>query len=386
MRKKYTLNEMLKLYTVEKLKRIIRAAGVYGYSKLRKAQLIELVILIMQETDYLQMCFLVASDTEIKDFELAINTQVVPDKLSCRYSYWVSVGLAMEICDEEICVPIEIEEKYKRIKADKTYHKVRKRFGIIDDYALACTNLYSIIEIDKFMDIINSQNKPAFDMDEVVGYLFLRGLNRGFDMYFYMDDYIMHEYYGYDFLEGTDDYECMLSKQENKPYYIPPKERLLRYTDELYFERDQSFNNMLTFMKNNMGIDHEDALGYCSEMKLNIREGCMPGEVINGICDMGVSFKDELQMQAFMVHFMELYNNTRIWENRGYTPKELLRINQRKHNVASNKVIQFPFAVPPNTIRMPEPEEAMSVGKIGRNEPCPCGSGKKYKNCCGKNK
>jgi preprotein translocase subunit SecA len=22
--------------------------------------------------------------------------------------------------------------------------------------------------------------------------------------------------------------------------------------------------------------------------------------------------------------------------------------------------------------------------KIGRNEPCPCGSGKKYKNCCGK--
>ena len=23
--------------------------------------------------------------------------------------------------------------------------------------------------------------------------------------------------------------------------------------------------------------------------------------------------------------------------------------------------------------------------KIGRNDPCPCGSGKKYKDCCGKN-
>ena len=23
--------------------------------------------------------------------------------------------------------------------------------------------------------------------------------------------------------------------------------------------------------------------------------------------------------------------------------------------------------------------------KLGRNDPCPCGSGKKYKNCCGKN-
>lgn len=23
--------------------------------------------------------------------------------------------------------------------------------------------------------------------------------------------------------------------------------------------------------------------------------------------------------------------------------------------------------------------------KVGRNDPCPCGSGKKYKFCCGKN-
>ncbi|MBQ2470830.1 MAG: SEC-C domain-containing protein, partial [Ruminococcus sp.] len=23
--------------------------------------------------------------------------------------------------------------------------------------------------------------------------------------------------------------------------------------------------------------------------------------------------------------------------------------------------------------------------KVGRNDPCPCGSGKKYKKCCGRN-
>lgn len=27
----------------------------------------------------------------------------------------------------------------------------------------------------------------------------------------------------------------------------------------------------------------------------------------------------------------------------------------------------------------------VNKNKIGRNDPCPCGSGKKYKNCCGKN-
>jgi SEC-C motif-containing protein len=26
----------------------------------------------------------------------------------------------------------------------------------------------------------------------------------------------------------------------------------------------------------------------------------------------------------------------------------------------------------------------VTVSKIGRNEPCPCGSGAKYKKCCGK--
>ncbi len=30
-------------------------------------------------------------------------------------------------------------------------------------------------------------------------------------------------------------------------------------------------------------------------------------------------------------------------------------------------------------------KEAVAVGhKVGRNDPCPCGSGKKYKKCCGR--
>jgi SWIM/SEC-C metal-binding protein len=29
------------------------------------------------------------------------------------------------------------------------------------------------------------------------------------------------------------------------------------------------------------------------------------------------------------------------------------------------------------------PPKPVQSAKIGRNEPCPCGSGKKYKKCCG---
>ena len=30
------------------------------------------------------------------------------------------------------------------------------------------------------------------------------------------------------------------------------------------------------------------------------------------------------------------------------------------------------------------PDDASTWGKVGRNEPCPCGSGKKYKHCHGR--
>jgi preprotein translocase subunit SecA len=56
---------------------------------------------------------------------------------------------------------------------------------------------------------------------------------------------------------------------------------------------------------------------------------------------------------------------------------------------------QFDGALPPGLPQEP-PEETVEpeipvtfhreAPKVGRNAPCPCGSGKKYKNCCGKNK
>ncbi|MBW1817811.1 MAG: SEC-C domain-containing protein [Deltaproteobacteria bacterium] len=35
-------------------------------------------------------------------------------------------------------------------------------------------------------------------------------------------------------------------------------------------------------------------------------------------------------------------------------------------------------------ILLNQPKPIMAEKKVGRNEPCPCGSGNKYKKCCGK--
>lgn len=36
------------------------------------------------------------------------------------------------------------------------------------------------------------------------------------------------------------------------------------------------------------------------------------------------------------------------------------------------------------TIAAPKAQPVRSAPRAGRNDPCPCGSGKKYKKCCGK--
>jgi len=50
-----------------------------------------------------------------------------------------------------------------------------------------------------------------------------------------------------------------------------------------------------------------------------------------------------------------------------------------------NNSMQRESSIKPDssTILTQKPQK-VKIGKVGRNEPCPCGSGKKYKKCCGK--
>jgi len=58
----------------------------------------------------------------------------------------------------------------------------------------------------------------------------------------------------------------------------------------------------------------------------------------------------------------------------------------------SNAQMEYQHAAAPSATELEQPEEQIeqekpfvrNVEKVGRNSPCPCGSGKKYKQCCGK--
>ena len=69
-------------------------------------------------------------------------------------------------------------------------------------------------------------------------------------------------------------------------------------------------------------------------------------------------------------------NETHHDANRGFTPAEMLAKVGRGNEIILSPVHSAYF-------RNPNAPIVRVQAKIGRNDPCPCGSGKKYKKCCG---
>ena len=86
-------------------------------------------------------------------------------------------------------------------------------------------------------------------------------------------------------------------------------------------------------------------------------------------------------------NFMDVINETL---GTSYTFEELIKeykseyLNNRIYSSATVLYCSGAFSQVFDIISAPKPEPAAApTAKVGRNDPCPCGSGKKYKNCCG---
>ncbi|MEW6034048.1 MAG: preprotein translocase subunit SecA [Chloroflexota bacterium] len=75
-----------------------------------------------------------------------------------------------------------------------------------------------------------------------------------------------------------------------------------------------------------------------------------------------------------------------VYKKEGHAQFESLMASIR-HDVAHtifHVTITRERAKPTPMAQQSRQKEAVTAGKVGRNDPCPCGSGKKYKKCCGK--
>ena len=256
-----------------------------------------------------------------------------------------------------------IKEKSKKIfeQYNRTSDVVRCPNGrastrkLLDSYARAAVNLYGIVSRDDFIDILNKQNVDQTSNEEI--YILLLPLVLKDGWYGFYKEYIVH----YSFFDDFGQADYLLEHQAGKPLYIPEKSEFLKYVFEDYADNDHWWN-VRCFMRDVFGYGKDTSEGY-----MEIRNYITYGD---GIRELGsilnrhnLIFRGEERLQEFINQIMLAKNNTRIWQNNGYTPSEIYEIFSRQNQ----NIIKFP------TLQRP---------KIGRNDPCPCGSGKKYKKCC----
>ncbi|MFJ7933262.1 SEC-C metal-binding domain-containing protein [Sporosarcina sp. NPDC096371] len=322
----------------------------------------------------------VGGPSEYEAFKKVYQDPTHPDYLSTRAWAERQDYLPLDM--------VEVNERLKYVKYKKTeweninherYHVISDKYRgadsvelvelpnkeLIMQYAIACTNLYGWIEYPKFLEIYNAQNEPALSSSE------LRTLVTDSDTakmlekagVFSRNSALVHAAFN----KGTH-HVTFLQAVKGKPFYVPAKEELLRYVDALYYETT-NHHEMLTNM---LAKDFFGGSTFMIKGEID--------ELIGQLQGVGIDFqsvlreflarfdwKDRTQLNLYGQVVTVIANTTRIWENRGHTPHELFEM-EKSH------VMPQPNA----------PINAIDEGKTGRNEPCPCGSGKKYKKCCGK--
>ncbi len=172
-------------------------------------------------------------------------------------------------------------------------------------------------------------------------------------------------------LEEKEIYQMLLERQGNREFYIPSEEEIADCVYHGYPSRTPVYRRILSLLTEELGMDTELAEAYLCEIYRVYYTGGLMSEAMEQLNKNGVIFETQKQAREMAELLMEAYNTTRKVELCGHTLDEEGIGNRRNETI-------FPGMFQNN---MP----VSSNKKIYPNDPCPCGSGKKYKKCCGRN-
>lgn len=252
--------------------------------------------------------------------------------------------------------PIEKDTEWDRLPADFDAEQFWK-------YIKACTHLYGVVPFDKVLEIFNRQN-PKMYIKSGQAFRVMREAEWQKPM---GQSQVRQD--GLDFIHqqvmesGTKAF--IESNGSGKDWYVPDKEELLKYADDLYIEPTAAYQALYRKLEPHFHplkpVSLKEALKKVSLM-MQIETGATQAmqELINFS-----GFGSDQDLNELVGLYSNFANHSRHWANRGNRPVELT------HRDNLMPLPAIPYEITEDSV------------KVGRNDPCPCGSGKKYKKCCG---
>ena len=414
------LREYLTKYTKEELLDQARSFEIKKCSGLRKADLINRIVDTFCAEEMLRSRLACLTKEQMDLFRkacispTAVSVNEVVDAMQlCRY--WIGY---FEDPTDRFCVFEDVAVAFSKID-DKAFQLKQCRKGWLVKCIHFFIQYYGIAPIEVIYEMYRQKVKDS--IDEMIGMLWEMPVDIVESCLFTMDKLGMEGWpkenplysekgiFVHLQLFEDAEFDYLLRQQMDKDFYIPSAQQIDEICRIGYEASSSAYKKLESFFTKKLKFSYEQGVTWCLQVWANSYEGESPSKIINKMTEANIEFEEKM-INELLELLVTAHNNTRMKENRGYKPSEMVRkksvdkmptIVPASSNAAAilkdaapqlqamgvpvdlngnTDVIQttmFPIGLNGEPIRVEK--------KIYPNDPCPCGSGKKYKKCCGKN-
>lgn len=413
------LREYLTKYTKEELLDQARSFEIKKCSGLRKADLINRIVDTFCAEEMLRSRLACLTKEQMDLFRkacispTAVSVNEVVDAMQlCRY--WIGY---FEDPTDRFCVFEDVAVAFSKID-DKAFQLKQCRKGWLVKCIHFFIQYYGIAPIEVIYEMYRQKVKDS--IDEMIGMLWEMPVDIVESCLFTMDKLGMEGWpkenplysekgiFVHLQLFEDAEFDYLLRQQMDKDFYIPSAQQIDEICRIGYAASSSAYKKLESFFTKKLKFSYEQAVTWCLQVWANSYEGESPSKIINKMTEANIEFEEKM-INELLELLVAAHNNTRMKENRGYKPSEMVR---------KKSVDKMPTIVPASSnaaaiLKDAAPQlEAMGVPvdlngntdviqttmfpsglngepirvekKIYPNDPCPCGSGKKYKKCCGK--
>jgi len=174
-------------------------------------------------------------------------------------------------------------------------------------------------------------------------------------------------------VEDPEKFYRSVQKRKDLEYYFFDEEELLWFGDGDFFPEFDEAADLEDFLNE---LEPDNAVKNMEHVLLawGLTQTEVPLKKILSIFSEAYSLKGLDQVNELMQLLVEFQNNLPRWSLKGHSPTQLFDVERKQ----LQPLPELPFEMPP----LGNPFNDAGL-KVGRNDPCPCGSGKKFKKCCG---
>lgn len=363
MDKLFSLKEGLSHYTRDELHNIRRMLDIKNVSQLNKRDLIN--VLVEQIPIHFDKFLCMTYDKPFKVLQKIYNRNgYAPEKLFgiLEIDYLRSKGFLFHAIykDESVmAMPKELMERFEQIKDNlTTKNHIRKNTEWIN-LTNGLLYYYGTLSLQQLKNMIEKYTKEPVDENQLFHVIKEDNLCQD-------DKYIQSMRVTSGFVDSPFSLAYEQKKREDLDFYPFTKKQILEAAKDNFIDRSTAYKQFVNMLLDFYDISKFEADEFVEMCMIALNNGLELIEVLEMIQNQ-LEIPDKELLELFLHQIVNLHNHTRLWVLKGYTPVELF---------AKEKETLQPI--------VKQNGKVVELNKVRRNERCPCGSGKKYKHCCGK--